>query len=74
MDLPNILIVSRAVTLAALERKESRGGHARMDYPDYDPKFAKINHIIKNNHGKMEISAEPLPVPPPELKSLMEAS
>src|SRR5262249_51466264 len=33
MDLPNLLTVSEAITRAALERKESRGGQFREDYP-----------------------------------------
>jgi aspartate oxidase len=33
----NLLLVSRAVTRAALARTESRGGHHRLDFPDTDP-------------------------------------
>ena len=33
LDLHNLLTVSEAITRAALERKESRGGHFRDDYP-----------------------------------------
>ncbi|HEU0027656.1 MAG TPA: L-aspartate oxidase [Ktedonobacterales bacterium] len=32
----NMLLVAQAVTLAALSRDESRGGHYRMDFPDRD--------------------------------------
>ena len=32
----NMLLVTQSVTLAALSRDESRGGHYRMDYPDRD--------------------------------------
>jgi len=28
------------ITMAALKRSESRGGHYRADYPDEDPKQA----------------------------------
>ena len=33
LDLHNLLTVSEAITRSALERKESRGGHFRDDYP-----------------------------------------
>ena len=38
IDLRNMLLVSEAVAKAAFERKESRGGHTRDDFPmtDYD--------------------------------------
>jgi len=33
----NMLLVARLIALAALNRKESRGGHYRSDFPDADP-------------------------------------
>src|SRR5262249_52826220 len=39
LDLRSLLTVSEAITLAALERKESRGGHTREDYPKPDGHF-----------------------------------
>jgi succinate dehydrogenase / fumarate reductase flavoprotein subunit len=73
MDLPNILVLSRAIAMSALARKESRGGHTRADYPAYDPVFAKINHLIyKGENCKMELKTQPLLEPTAELKALME--
>jgi succinate dehydrogenase / fumarate reductase, flavoprotein subunit len=72
MDLQNVLRVARALTIAALERKESRGGHARSDFPNYDPHFSKINLAIKNVNGEMKIEEVPRPDLPGELKSLVE--
>ena len=48
LDLRNMLLVSEAVARAALERKESRGGHTRDDYPmtDYDY-WGKLNVIVE---------------------------
>ena len=44
LDLHNLLTVSEAITRSALERKESRGGHFREDYPDKDPAFGHVQH------------------------------
>ena len=44
-DIPAMLTVSTLVTRAALERRESRGGHTRDDYPKTDPEFAKVNLV-----------------------------
>ena len=72
LDLYSMLAVSEAVTLAAIERKESRGGHTRDDYPKTDPKFAKVNVVVRKIKGELRISQEPLPEMPEELKKLVE--
>ena len=73
IDLNNLLIVSEAVTRAALERKESRGAHFRDDYPAKDAQFAQFNIIVrKGADGKMELTREPLPEMPAELKQIIQ--
>ncbi len=72
LDLYSMLAVSEAVTLAAIERKESRGGHTRDDYPKSDPKFAKVNVVVRKRQGELKISQEPLPEMPEELRKLLE--
>jgi succinate dehydrogenase / fumarate reductase, flavoprotein subunit len=71
-DLANLLDVSEAITRSALERKESRGGHFRQDYPDKDPAFATFNIVIKNGGGVMRVSRTPIPEMPAELKQVIE--
>jgi succinate dehydrogenase / fumarate reductase, flavoprotein subunit len=71
-DLRNMLIVSEAMARSALARKESRGGHAREDYPEMDPKFAKVNHVVHAGANGMELAAVSLPEPPPEIKQVLE--
>ena len=73
LDLTNLLIVSEAIALAALERKESRGAQFREDYPDKDERFAKVNTIAsKAADGSMQIRLEPLPEIPEYLKQVIE--
>ncbi len=72
LDLRNLLTVSEAITLSAIERKESRGGQFREDYPEKDPEFAKFNIAVKEVDGQMQISHIPLPEMPAELKQVIE--
>jgi succinate dehydrogenase / fumarate reductase flavoprotein subunit len=73
VDLNNLLVVSEAIALSALERKESRGGHFREDYPDKDAAYAKFNVVsYQGLDGKMAIRREPLKEMPAELKAIIE--
>jgi succinate dehydrogenase / fumarate reductase flavoprotein subunit len=75
-DMRNMLIVSEAMARAALARKESRGGHARDDYPEMDKgHFSKVNVVSRRSgDGKatMEIREAPLPDVPEEIKKTLE--
>jgi succinate dehydrogenase / fumarate reductase flavoprotein subunit len=72
-DLWNLLAVSEMITRSAIERKESRGGHFRHDYPDKDPAFATFNFVVKQAaDGQMQVSRAPIPPMPDELKQVIE--
>jgi succinate dehydrogenase / fumarate reductase, flavoprotein subunit len=71
LDLHSMLSVSEAVTLGALERKESRGGHTRDDYPFTDDRFGTVNVVIRRSAGSLGVAVEPIPPLPPELKALL---
>lgn len=48
VELGNLLLVSKAIVLGAIARKESRGGHSRKDFPKRDDKnFLKHTIISK---------------------------
>src|SRR5271163_4026462 len=73
MDLSSMLIVSEAVTHAALLRKESRGAQFREDFPNKDPEWGKYNIVVKLGHdGEMLIEKHALPPIPDELKAVIE--
>ena len=73
LDLKNLLTVSEAVTLSAIERKESRGGHFRDDFPEKDPAYATFNVVsYRGADGKMRIRREPVKPMPPELTVVIE--
>ncbi|MGH9946148.1 MAG: fumarate reductase/succinate dehydrogenase flavoprotein subunit [Pyrinomonadaceae bacterium] len=73
LDLHNLLTVSEAVTRSAIERKESRGGQFRDDFPEKAPEFGKINIAVRRDaDGQMQISRVPIPEMPEELKQVIE--
>lgn len=49
VEVGNLLKLTKAVTIGALNRKESRGAHTREDYPDRDDRrFLKHTLVYKN--------------------------
>ncbi|MCT2006319.1 succinate dehydrogenase flavoprotein subunit [Micrococcus lylae] len=55
MELGYLLDIAEAMTLAALGRKESRGGHYREDYPDRDDaNFMAHTMIYRDETAEME--------------------
>jgi succinate dehydrogenase / fumarate reductase flavoprotein subunit len=73
IDLKHLLTISEAITRSALNRKESRGGHFREDFPDKDPAAAKYNTVVsKGKDGTMQLRREPIPEMPAELKQVIE--
>ena len=73
LDLQNLLTVSEIVARAALERKESRGGHFRDDFPEKDPAYGKFNIVVKRGaNGEMQVVREPIPEMRDDLKRIIE--
>jgi len=73
IDLRNLLDCSEAIARSAIERKESRGGHFREDYPDKVAAFGTFNISTKRQpDGSMTVSRVPLKDLPAELKQVIE--
>jgi len=73
LDLRNLLTISEAIARAAIDRKESRGGHFRDDYPDKDPTYGTFNTTLsKAADGSMHLERMPIPPMPAELKAVIE--
>jgi succinate dehydrogenase / fumarate reductase flavoprotein subunit len=73
IDLKHLLTVSEAITRAAIERKESRGGHFRDDFPNKDGAEGKINIVLrKESDGSMQVRREKIPEMPDHLKQIIE--
>ena len=65
IDLRNMLCVAEVITLAALKREESRGGHTREDFPESSNSLQNVNTFIREENGSMiheHREREPMPV------------
>ena len=71
-DLKSMLTVSEAVALSALERRESRGAHSRIDYTSYDEGWSKQNNIVARDGTAMSLSQRPISEMPAELKQILD--
>jgi succinate dehydrogenase flavoprotein subunit len=72
IDLRNLLTVSEAVTRAALERRESRGAHTRVEYPDSDKQFGTVDVVVRRDGDRMRVVQETIPPIPDELRRIVE--
>jgi succinate dehydrogenase / fumarate reductase flavoprotein subunit len=73
-DLRSMLINAEALVRSALERKESRGAHARSDYPKTDEQLATVNYMVEKTAAGMRVRAEPRAPMPPYLAEAVQRS
>ena len=66
-----MLIISEAIARSAKQRRESRGAHSRLDFPDPDPVWAGQNTAVRRAGDTMEIATTPLPPLPDDLRALI---
>ena len=72
-DLKSMLTVSEAVALSALARKESRGAHSRIDFPNYDEGWSKLNNIVSRDGEEMRLSQTTIAEMPSDLRAILDA-
>jgi succinate dehydrogenase / fumarate reductase flavoprotein subunit len=71
-DLKSMLTVSEAVARCALARKESRGAHSRIDYPNLDEKvWGKQHNVISRDGDRMKLQQIPVEPMPDDLRELV---
>ena len=65
-----MLTVAEAIVRAAIERRESRGAHWRLDYLEKDPALGRVNFIAYSDGGNVKLKTRPVPELPPEVAKL----
>jgi succinate dehydrogenase / fumarate reductase flavoprotein subunit len=71
-DLKSMLMVSEAVTRSAIARKESRGAHSRLDFPNLDDNvWGKQNNLISRDGDSMKLQQLQKAELPEDLKQLL---
>jgi succinate dehydrogenase / fumarate reductase flavoprotein subunit len=66
-DLRSMLVNAEALLRSALERKESRGAHARSDFPKTEDQLGRVNFIVQRSDSGMRLRAAPIPPMPDNL-------
>ncbi|MGA7910985.1 MAG: FAD-binding protein [Candidatus Dormiibacterota bacterium] len=73
-DLRSMLINAEALLRGAVERKESRGAHARSDYPKTDDQLETVNFVAEKTPDGMRVTAEKRPPMPEHLADAIHHS
>ena len=60
LDVRNMLIVAEMTARSALLRQESRGSHARADFPDRDDERWLCNVMLQRDGGQMRLTTRPV--------------
>jgi len=71
-DVRNMLVCAEAITRCALERTESRGAHARLDFPELSEAWGSCNLAVSRRDGELSVERRPV-VAPDELEPLVAA-
>ena len=72
IDLRNLLDCAELIALSAIERKESRGGHFREDFPEKVAEFGTFNIATQLVNGRRRRCRDSLKPMPPELQAIIE--
>ncbi|MFQ5791028.1 MAG: fumarate reductase/succinate dehydrogenase flavoprotein subunit, partial [Acidobacteriota bacterium] len=72
LDLKSLLIVSEAAARAGLERRESRGAHTRLDFPQSDAEWERMEVVVRRDGTETKVERRRQPDLPEDLKKIIE--
>jgi succinate dehydrogenase / fumarate reductase, flavoprotein subunit len=73
-DLRSMLVNAEALLRSALDRKESRGAHARSDFPKLDDALGDVNFIVEKTQDGMAVRPEKRAALPDYLREVVQHS
>src|SRR5436305_10035149 len=71
-DVTGVQTCALPILRAAIERRESRGAHWRLDYLEKDEALGRVNFVAYNDGGNVKLKQRPVPEMPPELARLFQ--
>jgi len=71
-DVRFMLTIAEAIVRAAIERRESRGAHWRLDHLEKDSALGRVSFIAYSDGGNLKLRQQPVVPMPPELAKLDE--
>ena len=71
LDLSCAIALAEATTMSALAREESRGAHARADFPTPQAALEAARTVVTAQDGALSVGREQLPPMPEEVMKLM---
>ena len=73
-DLRSLVVNAEALLRSGLMRQESRGAHARSDYPRPDDQLAAVNFVVEKSSSGMQVRPEQRPPMPGYLADQVQRS
>ena len=70
-ELRNLLTISEAIARSALQRPESRGAHSRLDHPDADAQWGRLNSVVSRGEEGMRVTTSPVSEMPELLREII---
>ena len=70
-ELRSLIVIAEAVARSALQREESRGAHARLDFPDADAAWGKLNSVVTREGDEVRVASRSIAPMPDDLRRLV---
>jgi succinate dehydrogenase / fumarate reductase flavoprotein subunit len=71
LDVKNMVRISETIVRSALLRRESRGAHTRVDFPESSDELQKVNTVTRSVGGEIRVDFVGRPPLPEELADIV---